>query len=470
MKSHFPFSTFREGQAEVLDTLEANWNKYDVFVIQAPVGFGKSPIAAAIQSREINDSNGCCILTPNNMLRDQYKKDFDWMRTVKSQDDYWIPEYKMTEREFRSRIYKWGPRHSEYTSDYKSVRRKGTNVVGNFYTYLAHKLQRNTLIIDEAHTLLGTLQELATKRIWQHDYSYPKDARNLLDLLQWIGPNPQDTKLQRLKQLLESTTKSALFRISTEKFDGVDKQCIKLMPLTVSDLPNPFWTKKVKKIVLMSATIDQMDVDRLGLSNRRVLYIKVDSPIPVARRPILFQPVGNMSYSYQDDNLGNLANELVALADHHKSKGFVHAPYSLAEKLRPLLQHDPRFIFHERERNNKQGQYNKFYALPPESRSVMVGSGMHEGLDLKYDVADWQVLTKVPYPSLADPAMRHLAEEEPEYYNWYVSKDVMQASGRICRAPDDEGCTYLLDSQFGVWYNKYNSNLPDWFTDAVEGI
>ena len=41
MQPFFPFKKFREGQAELLETLEKNWNNYEVFVIRAPVGFGK---------------------------------------------------------------------------------------------------------------------------------------------------------------------------------------------------------------------------------------------------------------------------------------------------------------------------------------------------------------------------------------------------------------------------------------------
>jgi len=469
MQPFFPFKKFREGQAELLETLEKNWNNYEVFVIRAPVGFGKSPVAAAIQSWELSRKNGCCILTPNNLLRKQYLDSFSWMKTVKSQDEYWIKEYKMTERQYRQKIYKWGPKDSEYKIDYKAVRRKGTPVVGNFFTYLAHKLQRHTVIIDEAHSLLGTLQEIAAKRIWKHEYRYPSNAKTVGDLLRWIGKHPKDSKLQRLKQILESSTTHSICRFETEEHRGLDKQCIKLMPLSLADQTNPFWSgAKVKKIVLMSATIGKMDIQKLGLSSRRVMYIDVDSPIPAERRPILFQPIGNMSMSQQDENIEAMAKDLIELANHHNTKGFVHAPYSLANKLRKFLVKDSRFIFHNK--SNKQKCYDQFYQMPLKSGAVMVGSGMHEGLDLKYEVAEWQAITKVPYPSLADPAMRYLAYSEPDYYNWHVAKELMQASGRICRAPDDEGVTYLLDNQFKLWYSKYNLSLPDWFTEAVEGL
>jgi Rad3-related DNA helicase len=468
MKSFFPFDKFRAGQSEILEIIESNWDKYDVIVVRAPVGFGKSPIASTIQARELDAGNGCCIVVPNNLLREQYLEDYPDMITIKRQDEYWIEQYKMTEAAFRKKIYKWGPKDSEYTRDYRAVRRKGTPVVANYYTYLAHKLQRNTLIVDEAHSLLGTLQDLSAKRIWKHEYRYPDDARSFYDLLQWVGSNPSDSKLKRLRGVLESNSKSTLLRFANEPYRGEWKDCLKLLPLNVSDLPNPFWGSKVDKIVLMSATIGPMDIEKMGLSNRRVLYLDVPSPIPVDQRPIHFQPVGNMSFATQNDNLPDLAAKLIQLADSQPGKGFVHAPYNMASKLSIYLKDDDRFMFHNR--GNKKEQYKRFYALPSSSNAVMVGSGMTEGLDLKYEVAQWQALTKVPYPSLSDPAMRHLAEDEPDYYNWLVSRDVMQASGRICRGPDDTGSTFLLDSQFDIWYNKYKSSLPSWFTDAMKGI
>jgi Rad3-related DNA helicase len=394
--------------------------------------------------------------------------EFPDLVTVKNQDDYWLPKYEMTEREFRKKVYKWGPKDSQYKKDYQAVKRKTTPVVGNFYTYIAHKLSRNTLIVDEAHSLLGTLQTMAAKTIWKHEYNYPDNVRSVKDLLDWInGFRKLDTKLKRLKLALESTKPSTVVKLTTDRYRGDTRYCIKLIPMSVADVPSPFWNNKVDKIVLMSATIGAKDIEMMGLSNHKVLYIDVPSSIPVERRPILYQPIGNMSYANQDLNLPLVAADLLALANHHTGKGFIHAPYELAMKLRKYLD-DDRFIFHNHD--NKKDKYRKFYDLPANSKAVMIGSGMTEGLDLKYEVAEWQAIIKVPYPSLADDAMRYIAENDPDYYNWYVAKDLMQASGRICRSPDDDGYTYILDSQFETWYNKYKGALPRWFSDAVENM
>jgi Rad3-related DNA helicase len=92
---------------------------------------------------------------------------------------------------------------------------------------------------------------------------------------------------------------------------------------------------------------------------------------------------------------------------------------------------------------------------------------MSEGLDIAYDAGSWQAICKVPYLSLADPAIRWTAENKPKTYAWWAIRAVLQASGRICRAPDDFGVTFLLDSSFEKLYNGNRELFPDWYIEAL---
>ena len=460
---YFCYDTPRQCQTDTLLTIEENWNNYDVFVVRAPVGSGKSGIAVTLQ----NWQDGGVIATPNNLLRDQYLNEFDWLQTVKNQEDYWLEKYQMTEKEFRQRIYKYGPKGSEYEADRRVCKRVKTPVVVNYYSYIAHKLQRKLLIVDEAHQLLHTQQDMAAKKLWRHVYGYPLMAATPADVVAWIEKRGAKGLLAKLKKEIESLTPATLLHFGKDRYRGQDKDCLKLIPLNVANEAPIFWPNKTKKIVLMSATIGPQDIAAMGLSTKKVLYVDVESPIPAGNRPILFEPAGNMSYRYQEENIPKLAEAILQKAAANPEKGFVHATYSMAQKLREYLK-DDRFMFHGHE--NKAEVYDKFYNSDPSDGKIMVGSGMFEGIDLKYETATWQCLTKCPYPSLADPAMRYLAEKESEFYNWYVAKDLMQASGRICRGPDDRGVTYLLDSKFKDWYSVNQGDLPVWFTEAVEGM
>ena len=76
-----------------------------------------------------------------------------------------------------------------------------------------------------------------------------------------------------------------------------------------------------------------------------------------------------------------------------------------------------------------------------------------------------QIITKIPFKSLTDSSYRFLAQNKPEQYIWLTSRDLLQASGRICRTPTDTGKTFILDSDVDLWYDRANryGQVPNWF-------
>lgn len=460
---YFPYDTPRGCQRDTLLEVEREWENYDVFVIGAPTGSGKSGIGATIQSWRLANKEGAAYIVPQNVLRNQLLDDFDHMHTVKSQDEYWIEKYQMTEKEFRRKIYKFGPRGSEYEADRRKAKRKGTAIVSNYHTYIAHKLQRDILIADEAHSLLKTMQDMASRKIWRHIHGYPMLANTVSDILQWIESKGSPSgMLLKLKNEIRSLNDGTVIQMGQDYYRGSLCDCMKLLPIDVSNEKPVFWPSKTKKIVLMSATIGEEDIKNMGLSSRRVLYLDVESPIPAENRPVRLVPIADMSHRNQESSIPLLADAILRLASQNPEKGFVHATYDVSRKLRPYLEGDKRFMFHSTA-DDKMDVYDKFLESDPSEGKILIGSGLYEGVDMKYDIARWQVMTKAPYPSLMNPAMRYLARELPDSYLWMVTKDILQACGRVCRSETDYGITYLLDTSFKRWYNKAEPTLPKWF-------
>lgn len=456
--------TPRPQQRAVLEQLQDKWHKYDVFVIQAPTATGKTKLAEAI-AKWSGDSS---IVVPNNVLLDQYIEDIPDIHFLKKRQGYQCITYP--EQTCATTHKKLG-RCCKGCSYVGAVRKAKAAKVGvyNYYTYLAHRLYRPTLIVDEAHLLVSTLQDLAAKKIWQHDYGWPDQVSTLGDILEWIEELPGlDKKLRKMRNEILSLKPSTLV-YKTDEYHGTKKEwlpLIKLIPLDTRNESPLFWPPhKTRKTVLMSATINKPDIDNMGLGNYRVVYIEVDSPIPTERRPIIYTPVGNMSYRYQQENIPKVVNTIKELLARHKMKGMIHAPYSMIQKMRTLLT-DDRLVWHDRD--NKQQRYHEFIESPPEHNRVMMASGMYEGVDLAYDKGGWQVLCKVPYPSLVDPAIKAKLEEEPAWYQWQAARVVLQASGRICRTPTDYGITYILDSSFTRLYREHTYLFPRWWQQAYE--
>jgi Rad3-related DNA helicase len=92
---------------------------------------------------------------------------------------------------------------------------------------------------------------------------------------------------------------------------------------------------------------------------------------------------------------------------------------------------------------------------------------MHEGLDLKDDLGRFQIICKVPYPSIKDPQIAKRKEESSDYYAWLTATKLVQQYGRIVRHVDDYGITYILDSDFKFFAYHNGEMLPDWFTEAI---
>jgi Rad3-related DNA helicase len=118
-------------------------------------------------------------------------------------------------------------------------------------------------------------------------------------------------------------------------------------------------------------------------------------------------------------------------------------------------------------KNDREAQYANFIARGAETGAVLVACGMYEGIDLSYDLARWQAICKVPYPSLGDAAVNERMIRRPESYAWSAIRDLLQATGRVCRSPTDTGITYILDSNFKVLRKRYPDLFPDWFTAAI---
>jgi len=464
---YWPFEEFRKGQKEFLLEVEKAWDHYDVIVATAPTGAGKTPISKCIQDWQLAQGSGTAYIVPTNQLRDQAMDDYPDLVTVKKKSEYWLEKYDMNQEQFHKKIYKYGPKGSEYEQDRRKAKLVGSPLVANYYTYLAHNLQRKNLIVDEAHSLLKTLQDMNARKVWRHIDGYPMMASTPSEVLEWIESKPNVVGLlAKLRNEIKSLSPATLLEFGKGFYRGEEKDCLKLIPLDVSNEKPIFWPNKTKKIVLMSATIGPVDVADMGLSKRRVCYIDMESPIPYENRRVIFNPIADMRMKVQPTSLPIIADEILKIAAVHLDKGMIHATYDIARKLKPLLEQNSRFVFHTK--GTKKAVYGEFCASDPAEGKILIGSGMTEGIDLKDDLARWQILLKCPFPSIANPAMRYIMKNDPDKYSWMTSKDTLQACGRVSRGPDDVGTTYLLDSSFEVWYNGNRENLPTWF--KLEGI
>lgn len=472
--------SIRPSQRKALTEIQAVWDKSDVIVISLPTAFGKSAMAKTI----MDWTERAAYITPTNMLVQQFKDTYNKVPNIFNKSLYSCSEPGYHNCEDRADAYQYQKKKycsgCPYVRDNKRIMnpyRKQSN--STVHMYIARQMYQPVLIADEAHTLINVLSEYHSVKIQHKRFKYPisKGYINRAELRFWLESLKNiDTILtdvkrgqKGLKVLYNELINNNSQYLIKEEQSGNDR-CLKLIPIDLRGLPSPLWpAQRVNKIVLMSATINKKDIESLGLSGRRVNYINADSPIPAENRPALLVTGPSLNKNNLTDSLTHISEHILGILNHHKGeKGILHATYQVADMLKKMQLPDNRLIFHDK--YNKTAQFERFKDSQEsgERDSVLVASGMYEGIDLPYDAGRFQIIVKIPWPNLGEPAIKLKADLDNEWYEWSALKDTLQAYGRIVRSPDDYGVTYILDNSFKRLLD--NPALPEWFRAAYQEI
>jgi hypothetical protein len=121
---------------------------------------------------------------------------------------------------------------------------------------------------------------------------------------------------------------------------------------------------------------------------------------------------------------------------------------------------DPRFLFRLDGANNEQIIRQHIESTGP---TVLVSPSMTYGVDLKEDLARFQIVAKAAYMPLNDERIKKLFKDDP---NWYVNQmlnHLIQACGRGVRTKQDKCITYILDGSISDAVIRNAKKLPKYF-------
>ena len=123
-----------------------------------------------------------------------------------------------------------------------------------------------------------------------------------------------------------------------------------------------------------------------------------------------------------------------------------------------------RFLFREEGSTNET--IIKEHVLRTDD-TVIVSPSLTMGLDLKGDLGKWQVIIKLPYPSLGSKRVKKLFETDPGWYKMKMFVSLIQACGRCTRSAEDESITYILDGLSAKTIIENKNILPKHFLDRI---
>ena len=70
---------------------------------------------------------------------------------------------------------------------------------------------------------------------------------------------------------------------------------------------------------------------------------------------------------------------------------------------------------------------------------------MSEGVDLKGNLSNFQVLCKIPFPYLGDKVVKKKMSKWDWWYNTQTVRTIIQSIGRSIRSESDIAVTYIVD-------------------------
>ena len=518
----FPAPSYRGAQEQALsDVRDAFADGNDVVLVRAPTGSGKSLLARAIMgcARKAADASptdpvGAYYTTPqvsqlDDVATDDLLSDFKLIRGKRNYKCI-LPDEQNTPVDrapcARERGYDCAVKHRcPYFSDraIASSREFAAMTLAYFMRTAGSEVfrKRDVCVIDEAHGLAEWAEMYATidlssrtVPVWD-DVRVPdvdgdvEAAANFADNLRRVCEARKDDligvdeltaeearerdRLQELIGELEWFAEDSRDHESATTWvvDQTDRG-VTIKPMNPERyLQHTVWDR-ASKFALLSATILNKEAfcRGVGLDPSNVALVDVPHTFPVENRPLYDVTRGKMTYEERDDTLPKIA-EVVArvMTKHDGEKGIVHChSYGIQERLHDHLKElgvADRVRVHDSENRDAELEAWKASGQP----EVFLSVKMEEALNLEGDLARWQVVCKAPFLNTGDSRVaRRLADGQWAWYYRSALRTIIQAAGRVVRAPDDYGATYLADDSVLDVFERARSDMPDWFEEQVD--
>lgn len=490
-----PWDDWRAGQRTAIRQVLKSDAK--TVVVQAPTGSGKSAVALGLMRL---DERRTVLLTATKGLQDQYQSLAGaWLNDVRGMSNYQclaaLDEFRdrYPSKEFARRVAcdkglcrvnlqcTLKDRGCLYFDAYRNA--VGRSWVSTSYAYyFASSLHGRGLgasgrvIGDEGHSVEEQLALATQIRIPANEVK-GKAPTTIAKWRQWAenelnGLRVKSEARGEMEEKLHVKTRedrlTSLRRLDEAWAVERTEHAYLFEPIDVRPLTSVLH-KNTGQVVLLSATITEATIASLGLTD--VAYISLPMRFPVERRPVYLLDGGRIDYRATPEMLRWWMTRIdQVIARRSDRKGIVHTvSYDRMEHIASYSEHRSRMIT-ARSSRDLPAALAKFRAMPQESGAILVAPNVVTGFDFPYTDAEYQIIAKVPFPNTRSAIAKARCAHVPEYRERVTMQNLVQAIGRIVRADDDQGETFIMD-EHARWFMKPGGTAskyaPSYVLDAV---
>lgn len=244
---------------------------------------------------------------------------------------------------------------------------------------------------------------------------------------------------------------------------------LSLEPIWAFDYLEKYVWSRYDMVILMSGTILDKGIfcNLNGIEPDKAIYYSVDSPFPAKNRPIYYMPLGKMSFAKKEETFKNYIPYISKiLKKYDKQKGIIHTnSFELSKWIQDKVS-EPRLVFHES--SNKDEVLRAHFES--EEPTVLVSPSVGTGVSFDHDKSRFQVIAKVPYPSLASQKNKMRQSNNPDWYAWRTVCTLLQMTGRSVRSMNDYADTIIIDGSFSDVLRFSSHYIPEWVQVSIKKI
>ena len=354
-----------------------------------------------------------------------------------------------------------GSDNETFVDEIEAIRFKIQQMSDNqsIFNYLKDYVNKFKILNDAIDTIRRSMSDKT-----EHDEKLSKEDRTLVYNCEFIENHI--TSFTDYVEIIDSVgIENIVKNYDDNKPDIMTFNCI-----DESYLMEKRFHKHCNNKMFMSATIGDPNVFAAECNFNNYKSIDIPSTFDFTNSPIFYVADYRLSYKEKDINLPKVCELIEATINMYAGKrGIIQTgSYQFAKQLMDHLGASARNRLIQYDDTKEKNDAIEYFKMCDDK--ILVGPSLIEGLSFDDDLCRFQIIMKVPYPSLADKFVAAKQKLRPSWYSNTTAISILQGVGRGVRNEHDWCVTFIFDGCYTYLMRQAYNMFPQEFINRIQMI